>query len=57
MLAYVVEALRFKRDHDRLQELVAWLQEEHGPITEHERAAVLKELEYLDAEHQNRSAG
>jgi hypothetical protein len=34
--AYVAEALRFKRDRDRLQELVEWLQAENGPATEGE---------------------
>lgn len=54
--AYVAEALRFKRDRDRLQELVDWLQEEHGPVTGDERAAALEELEDLDAEHERRRA-
>ncbi len=35
--AYLTEALRFKRDRDQLLELVDWLQEEHGPVTEDER--------------------
>ncbi len=52
--AYVAEALRFKRDRDRLAELVDWLQEEHGPVTEDEHAAALDELEELDAEHERR---
>ncbi|AZQ35841.1 CopG family transcriptional regulator [Streptomyces cyaneochromogenes] len=52
--AYVAEALRFKRDRDRLLELVDWLQEEHGPVTENERAAALAELDDLDAEHERR---
>ncbi|MEU9118411.1 CopG family transcriptional regulator [Streptomyces sp. NPDC048506] len=52
--AYVAEALRFKRDRDRLLELVDWLQEEHGSVTEDERAAALAELEDLDAEHERR---
>ncbi|MEX5632916.1 CopG family transcriptional regulator [Parafrankia sp. FMc2] len=52
--AYVADALRFKRDRDRLLELVGWLQEEHGPVTEDERAAALDELEELDAEHERR---
>ena len=52
--AYVAEALRFKRDRDRLLELVDWLQEEHGPITEHEHEAALVELDELDAEHERR---
>lgn len=54
--AYVAEALRFKRDRDRLQELVDWLQEEHGSVTEDERAAAFEELEDLDAEHERRRA-
>jgi hypothetical protein len=54
--AYVAEALRFKRDRDRLQELVDWLEEEHGPVTEDERTAALEELDDLDAEHDRRRA-
>ncbi|MEV4439735.1 CopG family transcriptional regulator [Streptomyces sp. NPDC049577] len=54
--AYVAEALRFKRDRDRLRELVDWLQEEHGPVTDDERAAAFEELEDLDAEHERRRA-
>jgi hypothetical protein len=52
--AYVAKALRFKRDRDRLQELVGWLQEEHGPLTEDESTSALDELEDLDAEHDRR---
>ncbi|WP_035952178.1 CopG family transcriptional regulator [Parafrankia sp. EUN1f] len=52
--AYVADALRFKRDRDRLLELVDWLQAEHGPVTEDERAAALDEFEELDAEHERR---
>ena len=54
--AYVAEALRFKRDRDRLQELADWLQEEHGPVTDEERAAAFAELDDLDAEHERRRA-
>lgn len=54
--AYVAEALRFKRDRDRLQELVDWLEGEHGPVTEDEHAAALEELGDLDAEHERRRA-
>ncbi|WUG99426.1 CopG family transcriptional regulator [Streptomyces violaceus] len=54
--AYVTEALRFKRDRDRLRELVGWIQEEHGPVTEDERAAAVDEVEDLDAEHERRRA-
>jgi hypothetical protein len=52
--AYVAEALRSKRDRDRLLELVDWLEAEHGAVTERERADVLEELEDLDAEHDRR---
>ncbi|MHB9859523.1 ribbon-helix-helix domain-containing protein [Streptomyces sp. YIM S03343] len=54
--AYVAEALRFKRDRDRLRELADWLQEEHGPLTEDERTAAFEELADLDAEHERRRA-
>jgi metal-responsive CopG/Arc/MetJ family transcriptional regulator len=54
--AYVAEALRAKRDRDRLLELAGWLEEEHGPVTEDERAAALDELNDLDAEHGRRRA-
>lgn len=55
--AYVAEALRAKRDRDRLVELVGWLEEEHGPVTEDEHTAVLGELNSLDAEHKRRRTG
>ncbi|MFD0469672.1 CopG family transcriptional regulator [Nonomuraea thailandensis] len=55
--AYVAEALRAKRDRDRLRELVGWLEEEYGPVTEDERAAAMAELEDLDAEHERRRTG
>src|SRR5690606_34507511 len=52
--AYVADALRLKRDRDRLVELVDWLQEEHGAVTDEERAAAREELQDLDAEHERR---
>lgn len=55
--AYVAEALRAKRDRDRLVELVSWLEEEHGPVTEDEHSASLNELNRLDAEHAHRRPG
>ncbi|GHH83043.1 CopG family transcriptional regulator [Streptomyces capitiformicae] len=54
--AYVAEALRFKRDRDRLRELADWLQEEHGPVTDDEHVEALEELADLDAEHERRRA-
>lgn len=52
---YVTEALRSKRDRDKLQELVHWLEEEHGPVTEDERSTAYAELDDLDAEHTSRA--
>lgn len=54
--AYVTEALRSKRDRDRLLELVRWLEEEHGPVTDSERSAAYGALDDLDAEHERRQA-
>ncbi|WP_405583686.1 CopG family transcriptional regulator [Streptomyces sp. NBC_01190] len=54
--AYVADALRLKRDRDQLQELVDWLEEEHGPVTEDERARAAAELADLDDEHERRRA-
>ncbi|GHB01814.1 CopG family transcriptional regulator [Streptomyces termitum] len=52
--AYITEALRRQRDRDRLRELVGWLEEEHGPVTEEERAAVRAEMDAFHAEHERR---
>ncbi|WP_222871608.1 CopG family transcriptional regulator [Nonomuraea sp. PA05] len=48
------QAPRAACDLGRLSELVGWLEEEYGPITENERAAAVAELENLDAEHERR---
>ncbi|RAY13164.1 CopG family transcriptional regulator [Actinomadura craniellae] len=49
--AYVAEALRAKLARNRLRELVDWLQEEYGPLTDEERAAARAKLEEINAEH------
>ncbi|MET9295999.1 CopG family transcriptional regulator [Streptomyces sp. NPDC003077] len=54
--AYVAEALRAKRERDRLLELIDWLEEEHGPMTDAEQAAAEAELAEIDAEHERRRA-
>ncbi|MFH0245443.1 CopG family transcriptional regulator [Streptomyces sp. HK10] len=54
--ACFTEALRLKQERARLRELADWLEEEHGPVTENERAAALRELEDLDTEHDRRRA-
>lgn len=46
--AYVTHAIERQREQDRLGELVAWLEEEHGPVTEAELAAA--EAERRDIE-------
>ncbi|WP_241564469.1 CopG family transcriptional regulator [Nonomuraea polychroma] len=51
---YVAEALRFKRERDRLVELVHWLEGEYGPVSDDERAAAIEKLEELDVEHDRR---
>ncbi|GAA0676902.1 MULTISPECIES: hypothetical protein [Streptomyces] len=45
-----------RRTRDGLLELVDWLEEEHGPVTEEERAAAEAELREIDAEHDHRAS-
>ncbi|MEU6374417.1 hypothetical protein [Streptomyces sp. NPDC046909] len=42
--AYVTRAIERQREQDRLGELVAWMQEEGGPLTEAEMAEAGAEL-------------
>ncbi|MGA6156092.1 hypothetical protein ACPEIC_22360 [Stenotrophomonas sp. NPDC087984] len=44
-----------RRTRDGLLELVDWLEGEHGPVTEEERAAARAELREIDAEHDLRA--
>ncbi|MGY1498685.1 hypothetical protein ACW4TU_19165 [Streptomyces sp. QTS52] len=46
--AYVTQAIERQREQDRLGELVAWLEEEHGPVTEAELAAAEAERREID---------
>lgn len=46
--AYVTRAIEHQREQDRLGELVAWMQEEGGPLTEEEMAAAGAERRELD---------
>jgi Arc/MetJ-type ribon-helix-helix transcriptional regulator len=46
--AYVTRAIERQREHERLGELVAWLEKEHGPATE----AELAEAEAERREHE-----
>ncbi|MBW1601368.1 hypothetical protein JJV70_04460 [Streptomyces sp. JJ66] len=46
--AYVTEAIRRQREHDRLGELVAYLESEYGPVSD--EAMATAEAEHRDAE-------
>lgn len=48
MSAYVTEALARKDEMDRLSELVDWLQEEHGPVTDTERERARQQLDEIE---------
>ncbi|MFE6103672.1 hypothetical protein ACFVQ4_27415 [Streptomyces laurentii] len=37
--AYVTQAIQRKRKHDQLGELVAWMEEEYGPVSDEDLAA------------------
>ncbi|MEV0007433.1 hypothetical protein AB0M10_20230 [Streptomyces sp. NPDC051840] len=46
--AYVTHAIERQREQDRLGELVAWMQEKDGPLTEEEQAAASAELREIE---------
>ena len=46
--AYVAHAIQRQRELDRLGELVAWLEEEYGPVTEEELAAAQAQREEIE---------
>ncbi|MFF3392259.1 hypothetical protein ACFYW1_15200 [Streptomyces sp. NPDC002669] len=46
--AYVTRAMERRREHDRLGELVAWMQEKGGPPTEEELAAAEAERREIE---------
>lgn len=54
--AYVTRAIERQRNRDRLGELVAWMQEEGGPLTEEEMAAAEEELRAADRYFAERDA-
>ncbi|MET9377928.1 hypothetical protein ACFYV5_28390 [Streptomyces sp. NPDC003035] len=54
--AYVTHAIRRQREQDRLGELVAWMEEEYGPVTEEERAAAEAERREIERWHEEREA-
>ncbi|MFF8443251.1 hypothetical protein ACF07U_20590 [Streptomyces californicus] len=46
--AYVTRAIERQREHDRLGELVAWMLEKDGPLSEEEQAAADAELRDIE---------
>ncbi|MFJ4838234.1 hypothetical protein [Streptomyces sp. NPDC088746] len=55
--AYVTHAIERQREQDRLGELVAWMQEKHGPLTEEEQAAASAELREIERWFEERAPG
>lgn len=54
MSAYVTEAIRAKHERAQLVELVDWLEDEYGPVTDERLAAARMEMAEIDAEHERR---
>jgi hypothetical protein len=54
--AYVTQAIQRQRERDRLGELVAWMEEEYGPVTEEELAAAEAERRADESWHEEREA-
>ncbi|WP_327369219.1 hypothetical protein [Streptomyces sp. NBC_01217] len=55
--AYVTRAIERQREHDRLGELVAWMQEKGGPPTEEEQAAAASEMRDIERWFEERESG
>ncbi|MEU0298919.1 hypothetical protein ABZ252_05535 [Streptomyces sp. NPDC006175] len=55
--AYVTQAIERQREQDRLGELVAWMQEKDGPLTEEEQAAAAAELREIERWFEERAPG
>lgn len=54
--AYVTRAVERRREHDRLGELLAWMQEEQGSLTEGEHIAAAAELRNIERWFEEREA-
>ena len=54
--AYVTRAIERQREQDRLGELVGWMQEEGGPLTDEEMAAAEAERREFDRIFAERAA-
>ncbi|MFG2534112.1 hypothetical protein ACGFU4_02575 [Streptomyces sp. NPDC048511] len=55
--AYVTHAIERQREQDRLGELVAWMQDKDGPLTEEERAAASAEFREIERWFEEREPG
>ncbi|MGW0822022.1 hypothetical protein [Streptomyces sp. NPDC002845] len=55
--AYVTQAIERQREQDRLGELVEWMQEQGGPLTEAELAEAEAELREHERYFAERNAG
>ncbi|MFJ8749612.1 hypothetical protein ACIREO_09780 [Streptomyces sp. NPDC102441] len=55
--AYVTHAIERQREQDRLGELVAWMQEKDGPLTEEEQAAASAEIREIERWFEERAHG
>ncbi|WP_432147275.1 hypothetical protein [Streptomyces sp. bgisy029] len=55
--AYVTRAVERQREHDRLGELVAWMQTERGPLTEEEQDAATAEMRDIERWFEERETG
>lgn len=55
--AYVTRAIERQREHDRLGELVAWMREKDGPLTDEEQAAADAELRDIERWFEELEAG
>ncbi|MFE1903332.1 hypothetical protein ACFW96_06650 [Streptomyces gardneri] len=54
--AYVTQAIQRQREQDRLGELVDWMEDEFGPVTEDELAAAAAERQEILRRHEERAA-
>lgn len=55
--AYVTRAIERQRERDRLGELVGWMQEKDGPLTEEEQAAAAAKLREIEVWFEERENG
>ncbi|MGW6391317.1 hypothetical protein ACWFR1_12630 [Streptomyces sp. NPDC055103] len=54
--AYVTQAIQRTAEQDRLGELVDWMEQEYGPVTEEQLAAAEAERREIIRRHEERAA-